>query len=437
MKHFRSILLILLAVLTAAGCSPKQSDTPGITANAENTAGLDVNTSDEPAPREDDFDNRFGNQYDCVAETEDAVYFARMSGKYICYYDKDSGENGVLCAKPECEHDEKPGNTGCDGYVDLNGVSLNYYGGKLYFVKNSSRAESASGLSLMRMEPDGTGKELVFRIDLPDEKYAPQRFYMHRGKLYGCNYTMGVTDGAPSQSANVTSWDLETGEFSVVYEDTEFDGMPMVKLFFFDKYMYICTYGVQYPEGNINSPVQKLTVNRWDTEKDSMEELYHSGSEGFPGGMSEIWVESENEVYLTAVSPNDGCSRVYRLNRNEIEEMFAFDEPLILHFVEGGVASAGCRDGQFFLKIKDLSGNTVYDGTCPSDSFRRFGDDYAFGGIFGVFGSTDRLYIAFSLEYVNENDADMKVYKSKECLLTYDLSSGEPVETYLCGSNRQ
>ena len=84
-----------------------------------------------------------------------------------------------------------------------------------------------------------------------------------------------------------------------------------------------------------------------------------------------------------------------------------------------------------------MSGNTVYDGACPSDSIRRFGDDYAFGAIFGVFGSTDRIYIAFSLEYVNEADADMKPYKHKECLLMYDLSSGAPEETYLCGANRQ
>ncbi len=395
--------------------------------------------SSEPqaAAGEDVYNNTFGNQYDCVAETEDAVYFARMSGKYICYYDKISGENGVLCAKPECEHDGKPNNTSCDGYVNLNGVSLNYYAGKLYYVKSGSKAESSTGMSLMRMEPDGSGKELVFRIEWPDDKYAPQRWYLHRGKLYGCNYAMGVTDGAPSQNANVTSWDLETGEFSVLYEDTEFDGLPMVKLFFFDKYVYICTYGVQYPEGDITSPVQKLTVNRWDIETDSMEELYRSGSEGFPGGMSEIWVESENEVYLTAVSSNDGCSRVCRLNGSEIEEMFAFDEPLILHFVEGGVASAGCRDGQLFIKVKDMSGNTVYDGTCPSDSIYRFGGDYAFGAIFGVFGSTDRIYIAFSLEYVNEADADMKPYKNKECLLMYELSSGAPAETFLCGSNRQ
>jgi hypothetical protein len=90
MRRIIAILLLLLLAAAGCGCTPAlPEDDPAGTAEAL-----------KPIP----FDNRFMSAFADIAETEDAYYLhSSFSGSnYLYYYDKASGESGVLCGKPEC-----------------------------------------------------------------------------------------------------------------------------------------------------------------------------------------------------------------------------------------------------------------------------------------------------------------------------------------------
>ena len=105
--------LLLLPLAACAGKGTEDADAPGGTASPDGTAEPKSTDSPGSAPREDDFDNRFGRGYANLIETEDAYYYADFNGSYIYYYDKlckkycinkqDVGELSKLDLKNEIE----------------------------------------------------------------------------------------------------------------------------------------------------------------------------------------------------------------------------------------------------------------------------------------------------------------------------------------------
>ena len=98
------MVLLSLASCTGKGTEDADNSSTGTTA-PEIAEAPESTVKPESAPREDDFDNRFGQGCVNLAETEDAYYFSPPNGNYIYYHDKQAGDYGVLCAKPECMHD--------------------------------------------------------------------------------------------------------------------------------------------------------------------------------------------------------------------------------------------------------------------------------------------------------------------------------------------
>lgn len=105
MKKLIAVLLAFALLGGALSCaSPKGSD------------ASDTDSPADPDKKEtafaENFDNRFGRRFNNLIETEDAYYYCNFGGSYVYYYDKASGESGVLCGKAECTHDAEERNAG-------------------------------------------------------------------------------------------------------------------------------------------------------------------------------------------------------------------------------------------------------------------------------------------------------------------------------------
>ncbi len=148
MKHTFLILAVLLLLPIAAckniGYEAEPTAAPSTPAPYE--SGMTYHDVYDP---DTDFDNRLGRGYPGFAESEDAYYYISSLGNYIYYYDKLSGERGVLCGKPECVHDELELNEDCSGLVRA-GAVINYYKGQLYYVGYSNFGDSQIRHSLYR-----------------------------------------------------------------------------------------------------------------------------------------------------------------------------------------------------------------------------------------------------------------------------------------------
>ncbi len=177
------LAFLLLLPLLSCGKKPEQQPEPQQTGNF---------TFDP----ETDYDNRYGSLISCnMLETEDAFYLQSRNGNgFLYYYDKTTGDTGVLCPRPECVHDEKRDNAECAGYIGSELTTLQYYQGKLWYFNQTK------GLmfGLYRMNPDGSEKELVHEFDPAGTplEFGNRRLYIHRGMIYHAGYRQEIKNAA-------------------------------------------------------------------------------------------------------------------------------------------------------------------------------------------------------------------------------------------------
>ena len=412
MKHFRSILLILLAVLTAAGCSPKQSDTPGIIANAENTAGPDVNTSDEPAPREDDFDNRFGQGSINLAETEDAYYYSPPSGKYIYYYDKATGDYGVLCAKPECMHDEGS-DENCNGRANLCMKSVCNWDGKLHFV---SFDQSSRQYCLYSLSYDGSEREKEAVIELGDYIHTaiPRGYDYHRGMLYCYVDYEKVTGGVPSYATELFTVDPETGELTRFFADEEDPEVCVHEpgLFYYRQYVYFLI-SKWYREDD-GTPHIEIELRRYDTETAQVEDVY-SGVMDPGGSIFRYWVESEDRIYLMPQHcAKDNTPKLYLLSGGELSVLHEFDAVtaeygVSTYLFEGAIAFFAFMDER--LKVCAYDGTVICDGPLDLSPVRELVDDDAeISYYLDMYGDSREMFVNYAVRDPSGKLSDYRYY---------------------------
>lgn len=132
------------------------------------------------------------DNFQCLTESDSAIYKLVSSRDFILYYDKGSGNSGPLCSKPDCDHS---GNE-CDAYV-CGASSLQYYDGSLYFVAldpNTFPIETW----LWKSDSSGKNREKIKQLDRESiiYYYQPQSFVIHRDNLYLFCIDSKVENGA-------------------------------------------------------------------------------------------------------------------------------------------------------------------------------------------------------------------------------------------------
>ena len=428
MKKRISIVLAVLFFLFFAACTGSGGWTnltaapepTGQTTPADTTAEpREPLTYKEVYDPETDFDNRFGNGQDSLVETEDAYYFASFCASYLYYYDKASGERGVLCGKPECTHDSTPDNKSCNGYVGLIGT-MGCWDGRLHYVTDSIPGK----VTLMSVKLDGTDKRADTALDIiiDDIWYTPQRFDYHRGRLYGWCVTDVVTGGEPKKETCILSLDPNTGATQKIYS-IEADHGYDTTLFYFGKYIY---FYLGYIEATDNDGwITHLELRRLDTETEETEDVFISDKDGYLGSRMNFLVASEDLIYLMPLMLPEGESgSLYKLEGGELSIVFDFDTDGI-GFVFDGVAFVG-NPSKKHMEIRRLDGSLIYSGKWDlgtlDETVPITEPTYYFSSVFG-----DENELIICLRILGKKGE----HNTGVCLVRYDLTGDEPAATVL------
>ena len=140
MKKLICLFIAVAMMLPLASCVPSSPE-----GTAEPTDAAPTETDPLAYNPETDADNRYLNAPCCITELDNAfIWHDRRQGLFY-YNDKETGENGVLCNKPECQHDSGD----CGGAPSAEPVVW-YYEGKLYW-RSEEHTSNSSHLTKSRM----------------------------------------------------------------------------------------------------------------------------------------------------------------------------------------------------------------------------------------------------------------------------------------------
>jgi hypothetical protein len=423
----RTIFAVIMAavLLFSAGCGRVPSRPEEPSASGAVPAKETASPSPTEAPQPEPFDNRFLSAFADIAETEDAFYFhSCLSGSnYLYYYDKASGESGVLCGKPECEHDAYNDNRDCQGFCGQGCPSLSVYDGKLYFV-GVGVGSAGEWMTLYRSELDGSNRELLRRLD-GDEAGSVQHFFIYGGRLYGYAVLETVKDGEPLESAALLAYDMsgEGGPVKIVeYVSDSWSPWAYFGIANGSIYMLVTLEGLNGESVN--------SLYKVDPATDAYERIYFEENAPVLTG---FWVTEDGTAYAGTQASEDSPGSVLKLTEGGHETLFAFESDeeanyYDAHLSDGIAVSLGKSKltGERMLWVRGLDGGDIYKGVLPM-AFAEGLEGSRLPGI-GASAGNDKELIFF---YQTNASAEEP---GRSFLVKYGLSEGGISETVLCES---
>ena len=300
-------------------------------------------------------------------ETDDCFYGNSLFGRFLQYYDKNSGVAGILCANPACMHDSSD----CGAYMQA-GATLSVCDGKLYWVAQDQ--QNGRDYALWRSDLAGMNREKVKPISFEDVvlTYQPQRYAVHRGKLFILGQFSSVTGTQVGYQVSVLSAPLDGSEdMTVLYEEQIDRGVQSTVRFVGDA-VYLSL--VTFPEGG---PFD-VTVMKFDIQDGKQSILYHeSGMTVIPG---DFWITEQEELYLPGADTDHAY--VWKIENGIRKEMISWDgsDPSVPKILDG-IAIYFSMDGRDrHIGIADLNGEVVYDGVLfPEGILGANGDPNEYG----------------------------------------------------------
>ena len=285
-------------------------------------------------------------------EREGAFLGTDLIGHYLNYYDEASGVSGVLCADPACTHDSSD----CGAYVKA-GATVSYYDGKLYWVAEESY--TAGDYYLWRGDLSGRNKEKVKPIGWDEIilTYQPQRYVVHRGRLYLLGQTEVVNGTEAGFRVSLLSTSLDGSEdFKVLYDETFSQGVQS-SVRFVKNAVYLSVCAIYTIDEVINIDV---TVERYDIAGDTWETVY--GEKNIQESLEAVWVTEEEEIYIPGSSEN----RIYvwKVEDGKRKEVLSWEsEQPSPPWISGDVVvDISQVENIRRAKITTLSGQTIYEG---------------------------------------------------------------------------
>ena len=282
-------------------------------------------------------------------EREGVFLGTDLIGHYLNYYDEASGISGVLCADPACTHDSSD----CGAYVET-GANLSYYDGKLYWIAKED--PSGHDFYLWRGDLSGRNREKVKPIGWDEIilTYQPQRYVVHRGRLYLLGQTEVVNGTEAGFRVSLLSTSLDGSEdFTVLYDETFSQGVQSSVRF--------VKNGVYLPIKLIHDDMTTdLTVERYDIAGDTWETVYEE--KGIQEATRDVWVTEEEEIYI----PGRFENRIYvwKVEDEKRKEVLSWEsEQASTPWISGDVVVHITRiDNIRWAEITTLSGQTLYKG---------------------------------------------------------------------------
>lgn len=409
MKRAFLITLLLVAFAISACTSGTGTDKPGIEG-----AELPGSTA-EPARAGESFDNRFGQGYSNLIETEDAYYFRGFNSGFLYYYDKSNGESAVLCGKPECLHDINGSNPDCNGYIGSLGRSLNLYNGRLYYVCPDS---SNHKIGYYSIAVDGSDRRLETYLD---HKQSLMCYDLHKGKLYGWRSFEKVADGVPMSGFEIMQFEPKTGAAKTLLSFETVEGCSQPSLFFFDKYIYYC-YNTEACETDaetdeIINAEGTLCVGRINTASLETETLFEKAREWGFGSEFRLWVENEERIFLVPMlsAANEETVNVYLLSGGELSIAHTFSSMGSAYPIDGGVVKIYPAGNN--AEIWSFDGAEVYNGNWQTVFEDADGVRYTASALDTPYGDLNAVYVTYTVR--KEGEAGRGI---TTCLVRYDLT---------------
>lgn len=420
MKRIVLITFLLIAFCFSA-CTFNAGGETATVSSETDTAPSETQTATETIQGWD-FNNRFGGGQSSVVETDNAYYFTPFIGYYLYYYDKASGERGVLCGKPECIHDAIMQNTSCNGYLCLDGT-LGYWDDRLHFLTYYP-GESGRNFSLLSMKLDGTDRraDVSTSLMIGSTYYTPQRLDYHRGMLYSYCTNEIVRNGVPSCETCIFRMDPKTGELKKLFSLETDHSYSDPSLFYAGKYVY---FSLDHREKTDDNWITYLDIRRYDIETEQIEDLYHFRKEGYLGARMRIWVDSEDLIYLMPYVMLDGDpSKLYQISGGELCVAVDFETEGI-GGISNGIAYV-LSTPKNRMEVRRLDGSVIYSGAWELDSLRELisGKETDFY-VSAAFGNENELLVSINMFKASNNPP------SSTCLVKYDLTKSTPEATVL------
>ncbi|MBO4879173.1 MAG: hypothetical protein J5544_02835 [Clostridia bacterium] len=454
MKKLSALIIaffLLLPCLFLSACGKAPSGAPSTSVPSPDPGVISETATDEPSVPSPapvhiadhsydpatDFDKRLiwvGSLGDSVIETEDAWYWLSTAGGYLRYYDKALGESGVLCGKPECEHDSsgRAGNPDCNGYLDTSKQYMWLNEGRLYYLHEGiDKAYPDSLFRIYSIGPDGTDRRLEKVVPKYDSPYGlgvmhTQYMCYHRGVLYGFCFGGAISGGEPSQPFTVSAFPLDGDEFTTIYDSGA--GVHYGSICPAGEYCYI----VDFSETN------KLL--RYSAVTGETELLY----EGNELNVAQYWIDGLGGVYAGGdFVRGKGCSSVWRLDAEGRSEVLRFEDPDIdysLLNVSDGIAIARNyfenlgkgMDPDIDIWIKRYDGTDIFKGKLPMAWLDSLQDAGRLEGIRLCCGDERSLMMIFEL---NNTRSDGVGISETYALVRYEFIGGKMEEQLLCVSS--
>ncbi|MBO4563678.1 MAG: hypothetical protein J5772_08735 [Clostridia bacterium] len=432
MKKLACFVLAVLMLLSLAACGGKDKPAeptaaPMDTGQSEDTAEPTLDPALAVFDPETDFDNRFGMNYDRLAETADAYYFSANESSYLYYYDKASGERGVLCPRPECMHDEGRGDANCSGLLHKTCATFNMWDGRLHYYGPESGQFSA----LYSMALDGSGRTKDVEIEETGALagITPQRLDYHRGKLYGYDLKSIVKDGEPYWGMYIFSIDAETGEFREIVTVLSKDDLTQPYLYYRTNSVYISYEEYVYNEQENSIEDFFWHVLRWDIYTEQLEEVAAVDGETLddPAHAIErrIYIDDDGRIWSAPMRNNlEGPHRVSVIENGVFSDAFRFETTGACFLIENAAVTIFMSEHRW--EVRRLDGTLIYMGELDTSFLDDLieGRTYKSDAIWSIMGNADEIFISLGLESTDGSD-------HRICLVRYDMTGEMPVPTII------
>ena len=388
-QRYASYLLIFFLICTSCGLRERIDGSDTEETEAEIKSSYESNESSFPGQtagliedpifdteeylKEYDNNNYFSGAFKSIAENERTVYyiniFAGNRGRYLHYYDKESGISDILCARPECMHQDED----CGGYVGSTQPGLFLYDGKLYWIGLVSDPTGKSHFlnALIRCDLDGRNRETVLLIDREITLYdVPQEYYLHRGYLYytGSIHTVNAA-GEAAEKISIKALSIEKGGKPVtVFEEYCYAAVvARPKLFFRGTKLYYV-----YGYGDAGGGEKNYTACCYDMRSEETETLFRGAfSEEWKPYLSEysFWMESGTiyQIFWNGEEGNGEECSVKKLEDGKWTETYrqrkAFDIGCgyVISFAKEEAGAVG-EGNSLVLTVRGLEGSLKYQG---------------------------------------------------------------------------
>jgi hypothetical protein len=410
MKKLVFLLLTLAVFLSDISCSsPRYED---------NAASFLFNP-------ETDADNRYLNAPCCITELDNAFIWHDYKSGYFYYYDKTSGDSGVLCNKPECEHNSND----CGGAPSAVPVVWQY-DGKLYWLLSRTGKEKRD---IYRMNPDSSEKELFMTIPEPEsDGMLLVRTFFHRGKVFLEWRGKMVRGGVPMERYRLTVCDYETHDASKQKPVLEFEAFDSLS----GNVLAYCAGDKLYLLSNHTGEEYEIIIWEYDINEEQLSVVADIPADDDEFYTRSFKVTPEGDIYVGQLGfYEEHITKAYKIEDNQLVDFMAFEDDdfnggtvFVCDEVIIAVRFISEDSPEHRVWVKDYDGNTVYKGELTANFGK--GDTLPLIHMGFEYTGADRSRILFMVRELRGTSSTVEIVY----FIEYDITESGLVEKTLVRS---